>query len=103
MRCRLSCLWVGLVLALAPAPVLQAKPLVRVAEPVKQIALSEDKVTQYLAAAPALDAILAESAGRCRCHARSAADGLAQRDGTRLSDSPITPAINRSRSISSGF
>ncbi len=60
MRCRPIYLSVGLVLALASAPVLQAKPFARSAEPVKQIALSEDKVTQYLAAAPALDAILAK-------------------------------------------
>ena len=60
MRCRLSCLWVGLVLALAIAPVLQAKPFVRAAEPVRQIALSEDELTHYLVGAPALDAILAK-------------------------------------------
>ncbi|MGP8233389.1 MAG: hypothetical protein ACLQL2_12125 [Methylovirgula sp.] len=47
-------------MASATAPVLQAKPFVRAAEPVKQIALSEDQVTQYLAAAPALDAIFAK-------------------------------------------
>jgi len=60
MRCRLICLWVGLVLALAAAQGLQAKPFARAAEPVRQIALSEEQVTQYLAAAPALDAILAK-------------------------------------------
>ena len=60
MRCRPIYLSVGLVLAVATAPVLQAKPFARGAEPVRQIALSEDKVTQYLAAAPALDAILAK-------------------------------------------
>lgn len=60
MRCRPICLGLGLVLALASAPVLQAKPLAPSAEPVKQIALSEDEVTGYLAAAPGLDAILAK-------------------------------------------
>lgn len=60
MRCSRICLSLGFVLAVAATPPLQAKPLARGAEPVKQIALSEDEVTRYLAAAPAIDAILAK-------------------------------------------
>jgi hypothetical protein len=60
MRGWVRCLWAGLVLGAAQLLVLQAKPLARVPEPVKQIALSEDQVRRYLAATQAIDAILAE-------------------------------------------
>jgi hypothetical protein len=60
MRCGLRCLWAGLVLGAAQALALQAKPLARGPEPVKQIALSEDQLRRYLAATHALGAILAE-------------------------------------------
>jgi hypothetical protein len=56
-------LWLGMaaVLAAGQPKMASAKPAPRTAEPIRQVALSEEKITQFLAARPALDAVLAKA------------------------------------------
>jgi hypothetical protein len=57
---RFLCPWLIAALVAGYVQMAVAKTISRAVEPVHQIALSEEKITQFLAARPALDAVLAK-------------------------------------------